>query len=380
MATFLRQLNNYGFKKSAKDSSKLEFENVFFRKSEPQNYYKIKNRRKRNRTSEVPIANEASTALLSLAALPRERTHILPREKKVACSTANTLGHDGQQLVTSSGSTKSLPKSGAIKSCRDEEQSDPYRGEKEGESNCNSHDTAGGAQIPVAFNLPHHDIQDLLRHATVTEADDIATDSFDLLEGLNFSQNSKALRTYINHKLLDFSKPCCDQVMNTIARLTREIAQTKIGLVNFLDDTKQVMLGNFGLEYMTSCDFETAICRLTIRDDTSGVYIVPDCTKHDLLKDNILVTDFPHVRFYAGAPILFQDKRTRRVVKLGAVCVLDDRPRYNLDGRIKNCLVWLASLVSEMVQNRLSVVVASKVEENRMLHLVKCRDSFRFTK
>ena len=82
MATFLRQLNNYGFKKSAKDSSKLEFENVFFRMSEPQNYYKIKNRRKRNRTSEVPIADEASTALLSLAALPQERTHILPREKK----------------------------------------------------------------------------------------------------------------------------------------------------------------------------------------------------------------------------------------------------------------------------------------------------------
>ena len=139
------------------------------------------------------------------------------------------------------------------------------------------------------------------------------------------------------------------------------------------------MLGNFGLEYMTSCDLGTAICRLTVRDDTSGVYIVPDCTKHDLLKDNILVTKFPHVRFYAGALILFQDKSTRRVVKLGAVCVLDDRPRYNLDGRIRNCLVWLANVVSEMVQNRLSVVVASKVEENRILRLVKCRDSFKLT-
>ena len=132
---------------------------------------------------------------------------------------------------------------------------------------------------------------------------DIATDSFDLLEGLNFSQNSKALRTSINHKLLDFSKPCCDQVMNTIARLTRGNCPNQNWFGQFLDDTKQVMLGNFGLEYMTSCDLETAICRLTVRDDTSGVYIVPDCTKHDLLKDNILVTDFPHVRFYAGAPI-----------------------------------------------------------------------------
>ena len=69
MATFLRQLNNYGFKKSAKDSSKLEFENEFFQRSGPQNYHKIKNRRKRSRTSEIPIANEASTALLSLAAV-----------------------------------------------------------------------------------------------------------------------------------------------------------------------------------------------------------------------------------------------------------------------------------------------------------------------
>ena len=41
MATFVRQLNNYGFKKSAKDSSKLEFENEFFIRSQPQNYWKI---------------------------------------------------------------------------------------------------------------------------------------------------------------------------------------------------------------------------------------------------------------------------------------------------------------------------------------------------
>ena len=152
MATFLRQLNNYGFKKSAKDSSKLEFENEFFQRSGPQNYHKIKNRRKRSRTSEIPIANEASTALLSLAAVPRERTLSSPREKKAACSSGNTLSLDEPHFVATSGSKMSLSKSGAGKETvearsnrfRDEEQSDPYRGEKEGESNCNSHDTAGG--------------------------------------------------------------------------------------------------------------------------------------------------------------------------------------------------------------------------------------------
>ena len=111
---------------------------------------------------------------------------------------------------------------------RDEEQSDPSRAKRKVESNGNCPDIAGDAQRPVAVNLPHHDVQDLLRHAIVAEADDIATDSIDLLEGLDFSQSSKALRTHINHKLLDFSKPCCDQVMNTIARLTRKLPKLKL--------------------------------------------------------------------------------------------------------------------------------------------------------
>ena len=165
--------------------------------------------------------------------MPRERTHILPRRKKQLVPPP-TLSLDGQQLVATSGSKSHCQNLALVsKVVVMKNNLILTEAKKEGESNCNSHDTAGDAQIPVVVNLPQHDMQDLLRHAIVAEANDIATDSIDLLEGLNFSQNSKALRTYINHKLLDFSKPCCDQVMNTIARLTREIAQTKIGLVNF---------------------------------------------------------------------------------------------------------------------------------------------------
>ena len=128
---------------------------------------------------------------------------------------------DEPHFVATSGSKISLSKSGAGKETvearsnrfRDEEQSDPSRGERKEtvEPNGNCPDIAGDAQRPVVVNLPQHDVQDLLRHAIVAEANDFATDSIDLLEGLDFSQSSKALRTHINHKLLDFSRPCCDQ-------------------------------------------------------------------------------------------------------------------------------------------------------------------------
>ena len=74
MATFVRQLNNYGFKKSAKDSSKLEFENEFFIRSQPQNYWKIRNRRKRNKAKAQASANvDATSVLLNLRTAPSKR-------------------------------------------------------------------------------------------------------------------------------------------------------------------------------------------------------------------------------------------------------------------------------------------------------------------
>ena len=77
-----------------------------------------------------------------------------------------------------------------------------------------------------------------------------------------------------------------------------------------------------------------------------------DCTKNEIVKDNPLVTKYPNIRFYAGAAVTYTDKKTRRQIKLGAVCVLDDKPR-EVDGQVQNCLVWLSKLVTDLIEGKL---------------------------
>jgi GAF domain-containing protein len=63
-----------------------------------------------------------------------------------------------------------------------------------------------------------------------------------------------------------------------------------------------------------------AFCDHTIRGDE--VFVVPDLSRDSRFAGNPLVVGEPFFRFYAGAPLTY-----RRGIRLGALCVLDTRPR-----------------------------------------------------
>jgi anti-sigma regulatory factor (Ser/Thr protein kinase) len=53
-----------------------------------------------------------------------------------------------------------------------------------------------------------------------------------------------------------------------------------------------------------------------------GIYVVPDALADATLRDNPQVTGDPHIRFYAGAPLIAREGHA-----LGTLCVVDDKPR-----------------------------------------------------
>ena len=76
--------------------------------------------------------------------------------------------------------------------------------------------------------------------------------------------------------------------------------------------------------------------------------IVPDATKDPRFKDNGAVTGPPHIRFYAGAPLVSPEG-----YRLGTFSILDTKPRTGLTLAEKQNLMELAAMaVDEMVEQR----------------------------
>jgi len=73
---------------------------------------------------------------------------------------------------------------------------------------------------------------------------------------------------------------------------------------------------------------------------------VEDASADPRFADNALVTGAPHIRFYAGYPVLAANG-----MALGSLCVLDSEPR-RLRERELRALGELAAIASDEVSRR----------------------------
>lgn len=129
-------------------------------------------------------------------------------------------------------------------------------------------------------------------------------------------------------------------------RLTALVGYTfnaPVAFVSVLGDVKQRFLSRIGLP-MAQTDIRSSICAHAVTSD--GVLVVPDLEQDARFRDNPLVTHSPHLRFYAGAPLV-----AKNGVAIGALCVMDTRPR-TFDRRDQEQLATLAELVIAQLELR----------------------------
>ncbi|MDX2244718.1 MAG: GAF domain-containing protein [Leptolyngbyaceae cyanobacterium bins.302] len=111
-----------------------------------------------------------------------------------------------------------------------------------------------------------------------------------------------------------------DQGLNDLTALAADLCQTPMAMVSFIGADRQWIKSKIGTA-LTEIRRDLAFCNHTIRQ--SAVFMIPDTLEDPHFATHPLVTDAPHVRFYAGVPLV----ATGGCV-LGTLCVMDCKPRH----------------------------------------------------
>ncbi|HEX7823042.1 MAG TPA: PAS domain-containing protein [Sphingobium sp.] len=109
-----------------------------------------------------------------------------------------------------------------------------------------------------------------------------------------------------------------DPHLDAICRAVARQCDVPIALVSLVDEAEQRFLGKAGTDLCGTAR-STSFCATAMLDQ--AVMIVPDARLDPRFADYSIVTGEPHVRFYAGAPLI-----TAEGIPLGALCVLDTQP------------------------------------------------------
>ena len=104
-----------------------------------------------------------------------------------------------------------------------------------------------------------------------------------------------------------------------IVQFARDEFDVPIALLSLVDANRQWFKSKVGLD-VCETDRSISFCGHTILQD--DLFIIPDTLADQRFADNPLVTDFPHIRFYAGAPLI-----TPSGYGLGTLCLIDRKPR-----------------------------------------------------
>jgi diguanylate cyclase (GGDEF)-like protein len=155
-----------------------------------------------------------------------------------------------------------------------------------------------------------------------------------------------------------------EPLYDDVAKLAAAICGTPIAIINFIDADRQWGKALVGMD-SSEAPREASFCARTIVSD-DGMLVVPDTLDDPAWSENMMVTDDPNLRFYAGASIVADD------LALGTVCVADHEPRELSEDQLEALRILARQTAAHLELRRRSAQLESA---NDQLHEIALADS-----
>ncbi|MEO1236685.1 MAG: HD domain-containing phosphohydrolase [Planctomycetota bacterium] len=149
------------------------------------------------------------------------------------------------------------------------------------------------------------------------------------------------LRALHDCELLD---TCAERGFDEIVRMATLVFGVPIALVSLVDEQRQWFKSSVGLDGCESGRDQAFCSHAILRPDE--VTVVTDARRDPRFRDNPFVTAPPHIRFYAGAPLVDPNGHA-----LGTLCLISPEPG-DLDAGQRESLALLARQVVDQIAYR----------------------------
>ena len=174
-------------------------------------------------------------------------------------------------------------------------------------------------------------------------------------------ENEQArIHALLQYEILDTE---AEAVYDDFVKLASYICQTPIALISLVDPTRQWFKATVGCP-ASETSRDVAFCAHAIHQ--FDVFVVPDTLTDPRFVDNPLVTGDPHIRFYAGAPLI-----TPEGLAIGTLCAIDREPRILSQEQISALQTLARQVVSQLELRRLTKELQQVLEsKNKLFHIL----------
>ncbi len=169
---------------------------------------------------------------------------------------------------------------------------------------------------------------------------------------------SRRLAVLHAHQILDTPN---EDAFDAFVRVAAAICGVPISLISLIDLDRVWFKANLGLEGISEIPRDDAFCALAIQGD--GIFEIRDTHADERFAGNSHVTGEPHIRFYAGAPLI-----TAEGDAVGTICVIDKKPR-KLTEQQRTALAALRDAVVEQLATRRALMRLFDSAQTELYHL-----------